>query len=185
VTSIAAVSEDRAVNNIGRDPEVQRFVDEASIRRVMCRYARGIDRCDWELVRSCYHADAFDEHGGGRSVEEFIAWIRPLTEQLESTAHVLGNQLAEFDESGDVAWVETYLVALRRTRADGDQPALDIFGNGRYFDRFERRDGEWRIAHRKVIFRAGRVDEAESPYSSLLAPAAGSRDRDDPTYHRF
>ncbi|MEI6002085.1 hypothetical protein H3V53_34635 [Paraburkholderia bengalensis] len=35
----------------------------------MPRYCRGIDRIDWDLVRTCYHPDAFDEHGssgGGR-----------------------------------------------------------------------------------------------------------------------
>lgn len=165
--------------------ELQRVVDEAAIRRVMCRYARGIDRCDWELVRSCYHPDAVDEHGAGMSVDELVAWMKPAVEALESTAHVLGNQLVEFDEGGDVAWVETYLTVLRRTRPAGGRPALDVFGSGRYYDRFERRDGEWRIARRQVIFRAGRVDPVSDAYADLLPPrSAGSRDRSDPTYRQ-
>jgi ketosteroid isomerase-like protein len=164
---------------------LQRVVDEAEIRRVMCDYARGVDRCDWELVRGCYHPDAIDEHGQARSVDEFIEWMRPQVEQLESTSHVLGNQLVDFDEDGDVAWVETYLCVLRRTRPTDELPALDIFGNGRYFDRFERRDGEWRIAHRTVIFRAARADLVENGYEHLLPPPGpGRRDREDPTYRR-
>jgi hypothetical protein len=33
------------------------------IRDVVLRLARGIDRCDLELLRSCYHPDAHEEHG--------------------------------------------------------------------------------------------------------------------------
>jgi ketosteroid isomerase-like protein len=172
--------------DVERDPELQRIVDEGAIRRVMCRYARAVDRCDWDLLRNCYHPDATDEHlpGASGSVEELIEWLKGQLEDWESTSHFLGNQLVDFDEDGDVAWVETYLSARRRSKRDGDKPAVDVSGDGRYFDRFERRDGEWRIAHRKVLFRARRVDAV--PVDDGLASEAGSdsRDRNDPSYQR-
>ena len=34
------------------------------IREVLSRYARAIDRGDGELLRTCYHPDAVEEHAG-------------------------------------------------------------------------------------------------------------------------
>ena len=44
------------------EAKLQQLLDEAEIRRVHIRYCRGIDRMDWDLVRSCYHPDAIDQH---------------------------------------------------------------------------------------------------------------------------
>ena len=41
--------------------KVQILLDERDIREVLLRYCRGVDRCDAELISSCYHADAVDE----------------------------------------------------------------------------------------------------------------------------
>ena len=60
---------------------LQRLLDEAAIRRVHLDYCRGVDRRDWELVRSCYHRDAVDHHGpysGG--IDGFIAWAIEFVE---------------------------------------------------------------------------------------------------------
>jgi hypothetical protein len=55
------------------DQELQRLIDIAAITDVHLRYRRGIDRMDWDLVRSCYHPGATDDHGPFRgSVEQFI-----------------------------------------------------------------------------------------------------------------
>jgi len=42
---------------------LQRLVDKDQIRDLMSRYARGVDRGDWDLVRDTYHTDATDDHG--------------------------------------------------------------------------------------------------------------------------
>lgn len=33
-----------------------------AIEKVMQRYARGVDRLQWDDVRACFHKDAPDEH---------------------------------------------------------------------------------------------------------------------------
>jgi SnoaL-like domain len=38
---------------------VRRVTDELAMQRVMVNYARGSDRRNWDLVRSCFTADAF------------------------------------------------------------------------------------------------------------------------------
>ena len=39
------------------------YEDDRSIKRCLHRYCGGIDRCDAELVASCCHSDATDDHG--------------------------------------------------------------------------------------------------------------------------
>ena len=38
---------------------LQRLMDKDEIRDVMARYCHGVDRADWDLVRSTYHTDAY------------------------------------------------------------------------------------------------------------------------------
>src|SRR3546814_6068429 len=81
---------------------------------------------------------------------------------------------------GDVAHSESYLIAncvLKGDRAkvedtfgpsyaakfDWDEVAgipHEFFFGGRYFDRFERRNGEWRIAERMLLMDWNRCDIA-------------------------
>ena len=42
---------------------LQSLIDKQEIRDCMARYARGVDRADWEAVRDTYHDDAYDDHG--------------------------------------------------------------------------------------------------------------------------
>ena len=39
------------------------LIAREQIRDVVYRYARGVDRRDFALVRGCYHPDATDDHG--------------------------------------------------------------------------------------------------------------------------
>jgi hypothetical protein len=164
------------------EPLLQRLLDEEAIKKVHIRYCRGIDRMDWELVRSCYHPDAIDDHGeyvGG--IDGFIEYCKAGCPTFLSTTHFTGNQLVEVD--GDVAWAEHYARAFHRVAAGEDGVMKDLVVNCRYGDRFERRGGEWRIAHRTVIVDTDRVD----PVGEHWVPDVqlrGARDRSDPTYAR-
>jgi hypothetical protein len=125
------------------DSRLQQFLDEAEIKRVHIRYCRGIDRMDWDLVRSCYHPDAIDRHGAyNGGVEGFIEWAAELLPTFECTQHFTGNQYVQVE--GDVAYAEHYAQAIHRTRPAEGKLAADWVVNVRYVDRMERRSGEWR-----------------------------------------
>jgi hypothetical protein len=161
---------------------LQRLLDEAAIKNVHIRYCRGIDRMDWDLVRSCYHPDAIDDHGeyiGG--IDGFIAYCKAGTPNFLSTFHFTGNQLVEVD--GDIAWAEHYARAYHRVPAGTDGVLKDLVTNVRYVDRFERRNGEWRIAKRVVVVDTDRVDPVRE---SWVPPVQfrGKRDKTDPSYSR-
>jgi ketosteroid isomerase-like protein len=169
------------------EPELQRIFDEAAIRDCMCRYARAIDRMDVELLRTCYHPDAIEDHGQAQYVGDvngFIERFVPLLHQFESTTHFLGQQLVEFEPDGNSAWVETYARASHRTRPDdpSGRPVRDWVLNVRYCDRFEKRNGEWKIAHRIMVSEPS--EEHEVIFSSPRPTEPGTRDRSDQCYDR-
>jgi ketosteroid isomerase-like protein len=150
----------------------QLMADERALNELLTRYARGVDRCDEDLVRSCYHEDATDERGWfkGRG-HDFAREIVALRKGGPLMQHAISN--VRVDVRGDVAFGESY-VMVRTTTADEKV----VFGFGRYIDRFERRDGEWRIASRRVTLESPLLDRDPSQY-----PPA-TQDRDDPSYER-
>ena len=122
---------------------------ERAIRRCLSDYCRGIDRCDADLVASVYHPDATDDHGS--FVGSGVDFARLATSKLRTyaiaTTHFIGEPIIEF-VSPTVAEVETQVIAWHRV-ADADGEFLENFC-GRYFDRFECREGDWRIADRRL-----------------------------------
>ena len=160
--------------------------DKQEIQDVLMRYGRGVDRLDEELVRSCYHADSYDDHGHWKgNGHDFAAFIvESLPQRTHHTTHAVANVLIEIDpDDDDRARSEaTSLAYLRRTDEDGTE-WLDFF-SGRYVDRFERRDGSWRIAHRVVVhdwsMSTRLADDAfPLPMDSFVQ---GRRDRSDLIY---
>lgn len=122
---------------------------ERAIRRCLADYCRGIDRCDAELVASVYHPDATDDHGSfvGLGIDFARLATAKLRNYARATTHFIGEPIIDF-ESATVALVETPVLAWHRV-ADSDGEFLENF-SGRYFDRFECRDGDWRIADRRL-----------------------------------
>lgn len=161
--------------------DLQRLLDEREIRRVLERYCRGVDRCDAELISSCYHADSTDDHGlwKGPGIEFGPFCAETLRKHTSATQHKLGQSMIEVE--GDTATCETYVVAYHRIE-NGDETLLDTAG-ARYVDRMQRRDGVWKIADRLVVVewdRRERVERAFAPGTFR----AGQRDPGDPAYVR-
>jgi hypothetical protein len=137
------------------------LLDRASIEDALCRYARGVDRSDWELVRAAYHPDAYDDHGDYKGgVDGLIDWLRKRFAQAAGGMHFLGNCLIEFAEPR-LALAETSFISQRLRPAGAEEAGASGSGDtlcrqswGRYVDRFECRDGEWRIARRTVVLDA-------------------------------
>lgn len=166
---------------------LQRLIDREEIRDLLARYARGVDRADWDLVRAVYHEDAYDDHGAYKGgVEGFIAFLEERSRPLPQSMHFLGNCLIEF-ASDEVAAVETYFMTahtlLPRTLPDGSEEPVpsQLSSYGRYVDRMERRGGPWRIAHRTVVAEANRLHGGKTiPVKPERAQLR--RDPDDPIF---
>ncbi|WP_020659108.1 nuclear transport factor 2 family protein [Amycolatopsis benzoatilytica] len=131
--------------------EIEELIARAEIGAVLARYAHAIDRGDRRLARTCYHADAIDNHGRiNGSVDDVFAFFESYGANLRGTYHFLGVPLIVVGAGGDPgrAMAETYCL-YRRELLD---PEAEVLMQGlRYFDVFERRAEAWRIAHRTVL----------------------------------
>jgi hypothetical protein len=159
------------------------------IHDALMRYCRGIDRCDVDLVLSAFHPDAVDNHTGPEEpiAERVPRAIERARANVVWTSHQICNELVHVD--GDVADSECYLLAYHRVDHEG-RP-LDWILGARYVDRFELRDGRWRIAHRAVIFDWERFDFVVDPpqnafHKGFFAQGHQAvRDRSDFSYHHL
>jgi hypothetical protein len=136
---------------------LQELLDREAIRECLHRYCRGIDRADEEALRSAYWRDATDSHGAYKGgAAGFIDQALPRLRAGGRYFHAICNM--GIDLHGDTAAVESYFVALQVTAA---APTRETFLAGRYLDRFEKREGEWRIAARTVVYDW--LEERERP----------------------
>ncbi len=163
---------------------IERLESRAAIEEVVMRYCRAIDRRDEALLRSCFHPDATHVHGGfaGPS-SEFCTRAMEITAVLVASHHQLGPISVRLE--GETAWTEAYFTSLHRYGASppaGGRPYEDRFMGGRYIDRFERRDGVWRIAHRTGVNEWVRFEAAADGGFFARGENGGARDPTDPVY---
>jgi len=169
--------------------ELRLWVDKARITEIITLCCRAADRLDLPLLRSLFHADATDDHGGMYSgpIENAFTFLAERAEgSTTTTEHVLHNVYVELD--GDTARSETYATACHHRDIDGRR--CDEFLGLRYLDRFERReDGIWRISARKVVWDWWRTLPTTAPtlWSDAADPrfARGVRGPEDPSYAWF
>jgi len=159
--------------------EVRRLLDRQAIFDCLMRYVRGLDRVDEQLIRSAFHADAVDHHGPvSGSVDDFLAFWLPVQENREVSEHYITNHSVDLD--GDSAHAETYFLFFGKLEDD----AVMRVSGGRYIDRFERREGEWKIALRVVISEWQMHADGEPTVVLRQQFARGRKDRSDLSYIR-
>ncbi|MFK8040917.1 nuclear transport factor 2 family protein [Congregibacter sp.] len=149
------------------DEALELLLAKQQIIEVTSIYARAIDRMDEALLRSVFHAGSVHNHfyqgpssepdksASGDDPGDFVRFAFQVLSAHTHTHHQLGNHIVEF-ESSSVARSECYFTAFHRMRPLGDPLAgetafeteMDFFVGGRYIDRFELREGEWKIAER-------------------------------------
>lgn len=167
----------RQDGRVRTDDAVQDLLDKQAITEKLLDYCRAMDRIDLDLARSVFHPEAEADYGAmytgtGYGFADFIGQVHP---PMKAHSHHLSNVRITVD--GDRAGSEAYVVVRMRT-AGTDGALTDLVSHGRYVDRWERRDGTWRIAHRHYLHT---MDDSV-PVNRPMFPTAGSRDREDPSY---
>lgn len=134
------------------------------IHDALLSYCRGIDRLDPAEVAVAFHAQAELRDYGVDSmpIETFADYAtESLKKRFSATQHRISNTTIEFVDDDSSALVETYVLAFHvRSSDDGD--SLHTF-NGRYIDRFEERDGAWKIVTRTLRTDWTRVEPMGDP----------------------
>ena len=122
--------------------------DRWLLRELAYRYARAVDRRDWELARELFTSDCVLVGPGYELVgrDGILAGLRRIG-QFSATQHSVHNQLVEV--RGDAASGETYCTAHHLYERDGVRRKLSW--GIRYQDRCVRDAGSWRYAHRELL----------------------------------
>ena len=159
------------------------MLDKQDITDCLVRYCRAMDRFDKDLLLSCYHPDAIDDHGAfvGSPIEFWNYHHAWHAKYNRGHHHAISNITIEL--KGDTAHSETYWL-FESMNSDGS----NSLSGGRYIDRLEKRNGEWKIAARACLIEwNGTLGEMTLPESFVKAYAetgTSSRDRNDPSYKR-
>ena len=169
---------------------IDKLLAKAEMYDVLMRYCQGVDRSDPELVKSVYHEDGYDDHGAMFQGPgwEFSKFFTPEDPPRGAGAvHFIGNHYVEFDGT-DKAFSEAYFLTLSHSPVDDNTASLFTFA-GRYVDRFEKRNGEWKVAHRICLHEWNNVQRFPTePPNSVRDFAAqfvqGESGPDDVFYHR-
>jgi SnoaL-like domain len=127
---------------------LQQLSDREQIRDTAMRYCHGVDRLDPDWMKSAYWPEAIDEHGSfSGNAHEFVDYCMPAHLRWKWTMHSIYNHQIELGADGLHASGELYNVThLCRV----DTGAIDTWF-GRYLDRYEKRDDEWKIIHRVCV----------------------------------
>jgi hypothetical protein len=129
--------------------DLSTLLDRDRIRDRIIRLARGEDRRDATAIGEAFWPDATTDFGiFAGSFDEYLAWVVPGAPGIPVTQHLLGQTL--IDLKGELALAETHVTAYHRV--DFGTAEHDVVIAGRYLDRLAKRNGEWRIARRVMLY---------------------------------
>lgn len=159
------------------------FADREAIKDCVYLYSRGLDRCDGAILEAVFWPEARIEADRFTLVrDEFVKVAIPaLREHYGALQHLIGNIVLRVDGASAVA--ESYFYGYQCFKGAGT--AHDVVTSGRYLDRFERREDQWRIIERVVLVDWYReyADTARwTPGPLGMAVARGDRAPDDRSY---
>jgi hypothetical protein len=168
------------------DALLQEMLDEFQLRKLVHGYCRAVDRGDIAHLRGLYHHDAQDDHGtfSTGSAEQFISVLAAARPYVRSMQHNVTT--VNFAISGDVAEGEIYTISTHTFTA-GDRD-VDVIVGGRYLDKYEKRDGSWKITERKIVTDWAHVNDPSSvdlSHPITRDTPKGAPDANDPSYQFF
>jgi 3-phenylpropionate/cinnamic acid dioxygenase small subunit len=122
-----------------------------TIETLVYTYAELVDGGEFAAVGQLFADATFTGAAGSVSGQDGIE--RMLSEHVilyedgtPRTKHFTTNLTIEVDEEGSTAISRSYFTAMQAVPG----LALQTIVSGRYHDRFERRDGQWRFVERRV-----------------------------------
>ncbi|MFN3864691.1 MAG: nuclear transport factor 2 family protein [Erythrobacter sp.] len=137
--------------------DITEVADRLAIAETLALYCRGIDRCDAQQLAAVFTPDALIDYGdGARPVAAVIPGLIASLGAMRLTQHNISNTVIRI--AGESARAETNCVAMHLIGSpDGE---VEIVVGGRYLDRFEKREGRWRIARRLYVMDWNRTAPA-------------------------
>ena len=156
--------------------------DRQDILDCIQRESRARDRQDSEQIAGCWWEDGIDEHGAVTTAMPDYPAKANLGHVMNfnMTSHNITNHICEID--GDTAHCESYVVGGLAWQ-DGKSTTIAM---GRYLDRLEKRNGEWRMLVRRCTIEMTADCDGSWVHSKnvqgFLKAIWGNRQ--DPSYER-
>lgn len=158
-----------------------------AIEQAMRTYVRAVDRSDFDLFRDVYHPDAVIDHADySGDVSGFVDYVRSRRAHMRQSTHMLSHVMV--DLVGDsLALAEAYGMAVQTYTAgaeivaDGHAEAR-VTSWYRYVDRFERRDGAWRVARELLVVSDMEIRQCVEPTVFPARWTLAEPSTDDPLY---
>lgn len=164
---------------------IEDVIAKQEITDLVGLYMRGLDRLDRTLLRSTFHDDANTDYGffqGGP--DDFVEMAYNALKSHLANHHMIGQVNIDLggDKEAHIAYGEVYFQAFHRIIEDDKE--RDLFISGRYVDRYEKRDGQWKIAFRSEVNDWARNDPATDSYFTTNAQSLRGARLDDAWYQR-
>jgi SnoaL-like domain len=154
------------------------LVARHGILNALANHSRGVDRADANLLCSCYWPDATVDYGFfAGAASDLVVILAGAIKAAPPTLHRTSN--CEIRIDGNRAVSESYVIAYSE---ESDTQRV-IFG--RYLDRLESRDGEWRLSHRNYVLdgntnRPSTIARADPPAAYDHYVPEGAKGAADP-----
>ncbi len=90
--------------------DIQDISDRLEIEALLTRYAKAVDRKDWDLYRTVFTDDAFIDYtsagGSASGVDDMTEWLDAALGQFPATQHMVSNIDIDLEPGADRATVE-------------------------------------------------------------------------------
>lgn len=168
------------------DPRLQALLDKQDITELIHAFARAADRHDHAAMRALYHDDATDDHGAFFKglASEFIEQLPDIQAPMRILHHNVTTVNIRLD--GDHGEGEVYALAFHQV--DTPEGPIDLLIGGRYLDRYEKRGGVWKFAHRSVLADWAKVDAPSTvtlDHPLVEGSLLGAPGPEDPSFGMF
>ncbi|MBT7335743.1 MAG: nuclear transport factor 2 family protein [Gammaproteobacteria bacterium] len=178
--------------------KVEDLLAEQAIRKAVTCYSRGADRCDIDILKSAFHLDAEVKYGSyDGHYAQFCENVVAGHLAMNYTTHTVVNHYFDIDASAGTGVGEIYVLAFLSMSQAGDVMAVDQYKEseseggheylvaGRYIDRYECRDDDWRISLRQYVIDWSRTaeytgDDPNKLFETLIY--RGTQAKDDVSY---
>jgi 3-phenylpropionate/cinnamic acid dioxygenase small subunit len=167
------------------DAALRELLDRERIRDLVFRYCRAVDRRDFALLATLYHADAIDDHTPYfcGPAAEFIAQLPQIMAVNRITSHQITNTLIAVD--GDRAEGEIHTLSYHLM--DTAEGPVDFLVGGRYLDHYVRHGEGWQFMRRKIVLDWSAREPTRFDIERARAGGAvlGQPGAEDPSYAYF
>tara|TARA_B100001013_G_C24565799_1_gene424461 strand:+ start:203 stop:769 length:567 start_codon:yes stop_codon:yes gene_type:complete len=171
---------------------------EQAVRKAVTCYSRGADRCDIDILKSAFHHDAEVKYGSyDGPYEAFCQNVVDGHHTMNYTTHTVMNEYYNIHSKSGTGVGEIYVLAFLSMSQSGDvmdvskykdtnsDGGYDYLVAGRYIDKYECREGDWRISLRQYMYDWSRTTEYTGHDPNKLFEGLvyrGAQDKSDISY---